>query len=87
MRRPVLQLKYECGRTALPLAEWGLAHEVSHPDDLPKAVRDVFAGGVDVDQVLMRSAEIFPQERAAPKIAGHVRRIVARHEMCVDTKV
>jgi hypothetical protein len=80
MRRPVLQLNFECGRTALPLAELGLAHEVRHPDDLPKAVRDAFAGDVDVGRVLMRSAEIFPQERAAPKIAGHIRRIVAMQE-------
>ena len=77
MRRPVIQLKYYPGVRNMFLGEWGFARLAETPQDLPELVRQSFyhTGGLEVEE---RVAKEFPQERAAPKIAGAIRRIVSQ---------
>jgi len=76
MQRPVLQLNYYDANALLPLGEWGLARLVEQPQDLPDALRETLNDTRMTEHLLSRATELFPQERAAPKIAGHIKQIL-----------
>jgi len=76
MQRPVIQLNYYPGTFNMHLGEWGLARTAATPADLPKVICETFDHNQSSD-VEMRVAKEFPQERAAPKVADAIRKILS----------
>ncbi|MDE3017089.1 MAG: hypothetical protein KGI29_09270 [Pseudomonadota bacterium] len=66
--RPVIQLGYYPGEFNMRLGDWGVARWAETPERLPEAVRQSFSGNMPED-MQARIAAMFPQEKAAPKIA------------------
>lgn len=77
MRRKVIQLKYQPGRSDMPLGEWQVAWQAQDPAELPVLVRAAFYDEEEWQRMQQRMASLFPQGRAADVIAGHIRRILA----------
>lgn len=76
MQRPVLQLNYYDGNKLLPLGDWGIAEMIATADELNAAVARVLYDPETINRLLARSAAFFVQEKAAPKIAGHIQNIL-----------
>jgi hypothetical protein len=79
MQRRVVQLKYLPGKSDLPLGQWGVAWQAEKPGEVADCVRKAFENDEEAVQMQARAARIYPQEKAAPKIAAHIRRIVGAH--------
>ena len=77
MQRPVIQLNYHGSVDGLPLGHLGLARLVNTPEDLREAVRDTLTAHSMNRHLGLQAAQLFPQEKAAPKIAAHIKHIVA----------
>lgn len=76
MQRPVLQLNYFDGNKLLPLGDWGIAEMIHIPSELEGAVHRVLYDQPTIQRLLTRVQAFFVQEKAAPKIATHIRNIL-----------
>ena len=76
MERRVLKLKYHLGESDTPLGRWKLAWRVEHPDDLPTKLDAALHDEEEWKRMQERITAFFPQEKAAPKVAEHIKRIV-----------
>jgi hypothetical protein len=76
MARPVVQLGYYPGKKTLLLGEWGVARLAETPQDVPEMVRQSFYEPMPKEMQL-RIDQMFPNERAAPKIAAAIKAIVS----------
>jgi hypothetical protein len=80
MGRPVIQIGYHRGQRNLLLGEWGVARLAETPEQLPEMVRRAFQEGVPREMQLRIDA-MFSNERAAPKIAAAIARIISRQTL------
>lgn len=76
MQRPVLQLNYFDGNKLLPLGDWGIADMIQTAAELSDAVQRVLFDSATINRLLARANTFFVQEKAAPKIAAHIRNIL-----------
>ena len=77
--RPVVQLTYYLGIHTLLLTDWGVAWAA----DSPEALADIFTKcfyGEYTDAMKANVQAMFPQERAAPKIAAAINAILSGKE-------
>jgi len=75
MERPVLQLGYYPGKKTLLLAEWGVARLAEMPAQLPDMVAQTLHEPIPT-HMQTRINEMFPNERAAPKVAEAINQIL-----------
>jgi len=76
MRRRVVQLKYLPGKSGLPLDEWKMAWIAKSPDEVSECIHDALTDDAEWERMKGRIEEMLPQEKAAPKIAAHIERIL-----------
>jgi CDP-glycerol glycerophosphotransferase (TagB/SpsB family) len=76
MDKCVLQLQYHPGKSDMPLAEWGMAWLAETPSVLEARLHDALHNEEEAAQKRAQIHKKLPQEKAAPKIAKHIRDIL-----------
>jgi len=76
MQRRVIQLKYQPGKSDMPLGEWHIAWEAESPADLPKLIGSAFHDDAEWQRMQTRINAILPQDKAGPKVASSIERIL-----------
>ena len=75
MKCPVIQLDYYLGNKNSLLGQWGVARLAKSPEDLPEMIRQSFYEKIP-GKMQLRIDEMFPNEKAAPKIADTIHKIL-----------
>lgn len=74
--RRVVQLKYKPGASDVPLAEWGLAWLADQPDAVSGQLHSALYDDAEWDKTAERIAAMIPQQKAAPRVAEQILKIL-----------
>jgi hypothetical protein len=76
MQRKLIQLKYQPGKSDMPLGEWGLAWLTNCREDLSRTVKEAFEDEHAWKRMQAQIKTLLPQVQAGPKVASHIERIL-----------
>ena len=76
MQKRLIQLQYFPEESGMPMAQWGLAWEVTRAGDLSRLLRDALHNEQEWEKRRERIAAYTPKIKAAPQIAEHIKKII-----------